>query len=68
MTTTTTPAEFRTLHGDPVTWTVADFDERQILDDIAAATSSTCWFCAAENPANYTVCGFCNNRRDNGPS
>ncbi|MFJ3699519.1 hypothetical protein ACIPW9_36245 [Streptomyces sp. NPDC090052] len=35
MTATITPAQFRTLHGDPTTWTVADFDERLDLNDIA---------------------------------
>ncbi|MFC8008695.1 hypothetical protein [Streptomyces cinereoruber] len=29
-----------------------------------AGPDEICWFCAAENPANYTTCGFCNHRAE----
>lgn len=41
MPTTITPAEFRTLHGDPATWTTADIEEQQNLAAIAALPDFT---------------------------
>lgn len=73
--TTLTPSQFRAKqihdgHGDTPQWMPADFDTFEVLALVAAieATPETCWFCSAENPPDYTRCGFCNHHVDDGPS
>ncbi|MEV6146410.1 hypothetical protein [Streptomyces sp. NPDC051992] len=61
-----TGTEFRTLHGDPTTWTTTDIETQQNLAEIDHLTR-TCWFCAAENPRTRNTCGFCNHHADDGP-
>ena len=65
-----TGIQFRQTHGDPTTWTTADFETYEHLAeaDTLPIPTRDCWFCSAPNPATNTICGFCNHHRDDAPT
>ncbi|MFJ1900506.1 hypothetical protein [Streptomyces sp. NPDC088115] len=66
-----TAIEFRTVHGDPTTWTVADhetYDNLRRNEAHLANTTRTCWFCAVETATQNRRCGFCGHHADDNPT
>lgn len=72
-----TGKQFREIHGDPAAWTIADIEAQQNLaandlqtvwDLLHPTPTVECWFCSAPNPATTSICGHCNNHRDDAPT
>lgn len=62
-----TGRQFAAEHGDPARWTPAEVETWEHLAEADRAPVA-CWFCAADNPPNYTVCGVCRHHVADGPA